>query len=320
MRSRCPRCRATCPSTVRPRLRRAVHYYRDLRDRHQGHRPVEPLRQGRQDGSVRRRRRARPLSSRSSSTTRPRSTAARRCSRAGERTARVLTLLRDERLRALSTRPASVRSDERALRSAVWRVGLAASPRRSTSAIRARTCFCSWTTSSASRRPARGVRSGWAVCPCRGYQPTLATEMGDLQERITSTTTAHHVGRPHVPADDLTDPAPATTFTHLDAKTVLSCSISELGIHLAVDLLESTFPRARPADRRRRALIAAVGIQELLQNYKDLQDIIAIPGMDELSEDQKKIVNRALQGVAVLRPVLPRGRAVHGPAGQVRQA
>lgn len=128
-----------------------------------------------------------------------------------------------------------------------------------------------------------------------GYQPTLATEMGDLQERITSTETGSitSVQAVYVPADDLTDPAPATTFTHLDAKTVLSRSIAELGIYPAVDPLEST-SRALDAqivgDEHYRV---AVGIQELLQNYKDLQDIIAILGMDELSEDQKKIVNRA---------------------------
>ena len=113
-----------------------------------------------------------------------------------------------------------------------------------------------------------------------GYQPTLATEMGDLQERITSTSTGSitSVQAVYVPADDLTDPAPATTFTHLDAKTVLSRSISR-----ALD------PQIVGDEHYR----VAVGIQELLQNYKDLQDIIAILGMDELSEDQKKIVNRA---------------------------
>lgn len=128
-----------------------------------------------------------------------------------------------------------------------------------------------------------------------GYQPTLATEMGDLQERITSTTTGSitSVQAVYVPADDLTDPAPATTFTHLDAKTVLSRSISELGIYPAVDPLESTSRALDPQIVGEEHYRVAVGIQELLQNYKDLQDIIAILGMDELSEDQKKIVNRA---------------------------
>ncbi len=128
-----------------------------------------------------------------------------------------------------------------------------------------------------------------------GYQPTLATEMGDLQERITSTTTGSitSVQAVYVPADDLTDPAPATTFTHLDAKTVLSRSIAELGIYPAVDPLESTSRALDPEIVGEEHYRVAVGVQEILQNYKDLQDIIAILGMDELSEDQKLIVNRA---------------------------
>mgnify|MGYP001223805315 FL=1 len=128
-----------------------------------------------------------------------------------------------------------------------------------------------------------------------GYQPTLATEMGDLQERITSTSTGSitSVQAVYVPADDLTDPAPATTFTHLDAKTVLSRSIAELGIYPAVDPLESTSRALDPEIVGEEHYRVAVGVQEILQNYKDLQDIIAILGMDELSEDQKLIVNRA---------------------------
>lgn len=128
-----------------------------------------------------------------------------------------------------------------------------------------------------------------------GYQPTLATEMGDLQERITSTTTGSitSVQAVYVPADDLTDPAPATTFTHLDARTVLSRSIAELGIYPAVDPLESSSRALDPQIVGDEHYRVAVGIQELLQNYKDLQDIIAILGMDELSEDQKLTVNRA---------------------------
>ena len=128
-----------------------------------------------------------------------------------------------------------------------------------------------------------------------GYQPTLATEMGDLQERITSTETGSitSVQAVYVPADDLTDPAPATTFTHLDAKTVLSRSIAELGIYPAVDPLESTSRALDPQIVGEEHYRVATGIQELLQNYKDLQDIIAILGMDELSEEQKLVVNRA---------------------------
>ncbi|MEG2517838.1 MAG: F0F1 ATP synthase subunit beta [Raoultibacter sp.] len=128
-----------------------------------------------------------------------------------------------------------------------------------------------------------------------GYQPTLATEMGDLQERITSTETGSitSVQAVYVPADDLTDPAPATTFTHLDAKTVLSRSIAELGIYPAVDPLESTSRALDVQIIGEEHYRVATGVQELLQNYADLQDIIAILGMDELSEDQKLVVNRA---------------------------
>lgn len=128
-----------------------------------------------------------------------------------------------------------------------------------------------------------------------GYQPTLATEMGDLQERITSTTTGSitSVQAVYVPADDLTDPAPATTFTHLDAKTVLSRSIAELGIYPAVDPLESSSRALDPEIVGQDHYDVAVGVQQILQEYKDLQDIIAILGMDELSEDQKLTVNRA---------------------------
>ncbi len=128
-----------------------------------------------------------------------------------------------------------------------------------------------------------------------GYQPTLATEMGDLQERITSTSTGSitSVQAVYVPADDLTDPAPATTFAHLDAKTVLSRAIAELGIYPAVDPLESSSRALDPEIVGEEHYRVAVGVQEILQNYKDLQDIIAILGMDELSEEQKLIVNRA---------------------------
>ena len=128
-----------------------------------------------------------------------------------------------------------------------------------------------------------------------GDQPTLATEMGDMQERITSTAAGSitSVQAVYVPADDLTDPAPATTFTHLDARTVLSRSIAELGIYPAVDPLESSSRALDPEIVGEEHYRVAVGIQELLQNYKDLQDIIAILGMDELSEEQRLTVNRA---------------------------
>ncbi|MFC1601465.1 F0F1 ATP synthase subunit beta [Candidatus Sumerlaeota bacterium] len=128
-----------------------------------------------------------------------------------------------------------------------------------------------------------------------GYQPTLATELGDLQERITSTKrgSVTSVQAIYVPADDLTDPAPATTFAHLDATTVLSRQISELGIYPAVDPLDSTSRMMDPRVVGEEHYRIARGIQEVLQRYRDLQDIIAILGMDELSEEDKQAVNRA---------------------------
>ncbi len=128
-----------------------------------------------------------------------------------------------------------------------------------------------------------------------GYQPTLATEMGNLQERITSTKRGSitSVQAVYVPADDLTDPAPATTFTHLDAKTVLSRQISSLGIFPAVDPLESTSRILDPKIVGNEHYEVARGVQSILQRYKELQDIIAILGMDELSDEDKIIVARA---------------------------
>ena len=128
-----------------------------------------------------------------------------------------------------------------------------------------------------------------------GYQPTLATEMGNLQERITSTKRGSitSVQAVYVPADDLTDPAPATTFTHLDAKTVLSRQIASLGIFPAVDPLESTSRVLDPKIVGDEHYAVARGVQSILQRYKELQDIIAILGMDELSDEDKVIVARA---------------------------
>lgn len=128
-----------------------------------------------------------------------------------------------------------------------------------------------------------------------GYQPTLATEMGQLQERITSTKEGSitSVQAIYVPADDLTDPAPATAFTHLDAKTVLDRSIAALGIYPAVDPLDSTSRMLDPLVVGDEHYDVARRVQELLQRYKELQDIIAILGMDELSDDDKIVVNRA---------------------------
>ena len=128
-----------------------------------------------------------------------------------------------------------------------------------------------------------------------GYQPTLATEMGELQERITSTKDGSitSVQAIYVPADDLTDPAPATTFSHLDASTVLSRNIASLGIYPAVDPLESSSRILDPLVVGEEHYEVAREVQQILQRYKELQDIIAILGMDELSEEDKVIVNRA---------------------------
>jgi F-type H+-transporting ATPase subunit beta len=128
-----------------------------------------------------------------------------------------------------------------------------------------------------------------------GYQPTLSTEMGALQERITSTTRGSitSVQAIYVPADDLTDPAPATTFAHLDATTVLSRALTEIGIYPAVDPLDSTSTLMDPNVLGQRHYTVARQVQQTLQKYKDLLDIIAILGMDELSEDDKLVVSRA---------------------------
>lgn len=128
-----------------------------------------------------------------------------------------------------------------------------------------------------------------------GYQPTLATEMGQLQERITSTKKGSitSVQAVYVPADDLTDPAPATTFAHLDATTVLSRQIAELGIYPAVDPLDSTSRILAPEIVGQEHYEVARGVQEILQRYKELQDIIAILGIDELSDEDKLVVARA---------------------------
>jgi F-type H+-transporting ATPase subunit beta len=128
-----------------------------------------------------------------------------------------------------------------------------------------------------------------------GYQPTLATEMGDLQERITSTKkgSVTSVQAIYVPADDLTDPAPATAFAHLDATSVLSRQIAELGIYPAIDPLDSTSRILDPRIIGKEHYSVAREVQLVLQKYKELQDIIAILGMDELSEDDKLAVARA---------------------------
>ena len=128
-----------------------------------------------------------------------------------------------------------------------------------------------------------------------GYQPTLASEMGAMQERITSTKTGSitSVQAVYVPADDLTDPAPATTFTHLDATTELSRNIAQLGIYPAVDPLGSTSRILDPLVVGKEHYDCAQRVKQILQKYKELQDIIAILGMDELSDEDKLTVNRA---------------------------
>jgi F-type H+-transporting ATPase subunit beta len=128
-----------------------------------------------------------------------------------------------------------------------------------------------------------------------GYQPTLSTDMGELQERITSTKKGSitSVQAIYVPADDLTDPAPATAFSHLDAQTVLSRALTEIGIYPAVDPLDSVSRILDPTVLGEEHYSVARGVQQVLQKYKDLQDIIAILGMDELSDEDKLTVARA---------------------------
>ena len=151
-----------------------------------------------------------------------------------------------------------------------------------------------------------------------GYQPNLATEMGELQERITSTKTGSvtSVQAIYVPADDLTDPAPATTFSHLDATTVLSRQIASLGLYPAVDPLDSTSRILDPLIVGEEHYKVARGVQEILQRYKDLQDIIAILGIDELSEDDKIAVQRARKIQRFLSQPMFVAEAFTGKAGK----
>jgi F-type H+-transporting ATPase subunit beta len=151
-----------------------------------------------------------------------------------------------------------------------------------------------------------------------GYQPTLGTEMGELQERITSTKRGSitSVQAIYVPADDLTDPAPATAFTHLDATTVLSRQIAELGIYPAVDPLDSTSRIMDPQYIGDAHYAVAREVQRILQRYKDLQDIIAILGMDELSEEDKVLVARARRIQRFLSQPFNVAEAFTGRAGK----
>ena len=153
-----------------------------------------------------------------------------------------------------------------------------------------------------------------------GYQPTLSTDMGALQERITSTNKGSitSVQAVYVPADDLTDPAPATSFAHLDATTTLNRAISELGIYPAVDPLDSTSRVLEPRVVGQEHYDTARAVQSLLQRYKSLQDIIAILGMDELSEEDKLTVQRARKNPALPVAALPRRRSLHRHQRQVR--
>ncbi|WP_031514168.1 F0F1 ATP synthase subunit beta [Desulfofalx alkaliphila] len=151
-----------------------------------------------------------------------------------------------------------------------------------------------------------------------GYQPTLATEMGQMQERITSTTKGSitSIQAVYVPADDLTDPAPATSFAHLDATVVLSRQIAELGIYPAVDPLDSTSRILDPGVVGKEHYECARGVQSVLQRYKELQDIIAILGMDELSEEDKLIVARARKLQRFLSQAFHVAEAFTGTPGQ----
>ena len=153
-----------------------------------------------------------------------------------------------------------------------------------------------------------------------GYQPTLADEMGQLQERITSTRgrSITSLQAVYVPADDYTDPAPFTTFTFLDATTELSRQIASLGIYPAVDPLASTSTILQPDVVGERHYNVARRVQEILQRYKELQDIIAILGLDELSEEDRLTVNRARKVQRFLSPAVLRGRGVHRCQGRDR--
>ena len=151
-----------------------------------------------------------------------------------------------------------------------------------------------------------------------GYQPTLATEMGELQERITSTDKGSitSIQAVYVPADDLTDPAPATTFAHLDSTVVLARSLSEIGIYPAVDPLDSTSTVLDPKVVGEEHYKVARGVQQVLQRYKDLQDIIAILGMEELSDDDKQTVSRARKVQRFLSQPFEVAQAFTGTPGQ----
>jgi F-type H+-transporting ATPase subunit beta len=151
-----------------------------------------------------------------------------------------------------------------------------------------------------------------------GYQPTLSTEMGELQERITSTKNGSitSIQAVYVPADDLTDPAPATTFGHLDSTVVLSRSLSELGIYPAVDPLDSSSIILDPKVVGQDHYEVARGVQKILQRYKDLQDIIAILGMEELSAEDKLIVARARKVQKFLSQPFAVAEAFTGRAGK----
>ena len=155
-----------------------------------------------------------------------------------------------------------------------------------------------------------------------GYQPTLATEMGQLQERITSTRTGSvtSVQAIYVPADDLTDPAPANTFAHLDSTTVLSRAIVEKGIYPAVDPLDSTSRALQPGIVSDEHYRCATRVQEVLQRYRDLQDIIAILGIDELSDEDKVVVQRARKIERYLSQPFFVAEQFTGHAGRVREA
>ncbi len=153
-----------------------------------------------------------------------------------------------------------------------------------------------------------------------GYQPTLETEMGGLQERITSTErgSVTSVQAIYVPADDLTDPAPASVFAHLNATTTLSRAISEKGIYPAVDPLDSTSTILKPDVVGEDHYRTATEVQEVLQRYKELQDIIAILGIDELSDEDKQTVSRARKIERFLSAAVLRRRAVHRTQRRVR--
>ena len=240
----------------------------------------------------------------------------------GKNQGRKRPLLGDEGIGSSCKHRTHIRTDERAAWSesqgrAYGAYARGVFPRHSGSG----TYFFSSTTSSVSPRRVLRCRLFSEETPSAvGYQPTLSTDLGELQERITSTVKGSitSVQAIYVPADDLTDPAPATTFAHLDGTIVLSRQLTELGIYPAVDPLDSTSNILDPKIVGDHHYKIARDVQEVLQRYKQLQEIIAILGMDELSEEDKPHSLSCQKGPEISLAAFPRGRAVYGHSGEIR--